>query len=162
MGYYDSIDNTNKSCISGVSISSAKGDFSIGPFRAPPDATPGYWFVVLDSELASTPNVNPITISGDIVYWYEKYDANQASLDEEVFIPIANESSAYESYYSDPVFKVEKFTEDNIYDPQAATPWNLPKWYPINRYTQYSLGFFGTTPNYVTSYQNLHPDYEED
>ena len=147
---------------SGMVQSDANGNFYIQHFIAQNDATPGYWFVVVDTESASTPNANPVTIAGDIIYWYEKYDANQASTEEPYYIPLANESSDYVPYNQDVVFKANVITNDVYYDENAATPWPLPIWYPINRYTQYQIGLLGSTPNQIESLSGIHPDYEEE
>jgi hypothetical protein len=142
--------------------SGTDGKFYIDNFIAQNDATPGYWFVVVDTENASTPNTNPVTISGDIVYWYEKYDANQTNTEEPYYIPLVNESSEYSIYSEDSVFKTNFITGDVYYDDSAATPWDLPIWYPIKRFTQYQMGLLGSTPNQVESFSALHPDYEEE
>jgi hypothetical protein len=142
--------------------SDSDGKFRIANFITQNDATPGYWFVIVDSENASTPNSNPVTISGDIVYWYEKYDANQNSTEEPYYIPLLNESSDYSIYNEDPVFKADLITGDIFYDETASTPWSLPIWYPIKRFTQYQIGILGSTPNQIESFSGLHPDYEEE
>lgn len=147
---------------SGMVTSNQVGQFQIGPFISQNDATPGYWFVTIESENASTPNSSPVTILGDIVYWYEKYDASQNSSTDPLYVPTANESSEYESYFEDSVFKINSITGDLFYDSSASTPWFLPKWYPINRFVQYQLGFFGTTPNQISTFEKLRPDYEEE
>lgn len=147
---------------SGVVDSDASGKFKIGPFIAQNDATPGYWFVVVETENASTPNSSPVTIAGDIVYWYEKYDASQNNSVDPLYVPTVNESSEYESYFEDFIFKINSTTGDIFYDSSAATPWTLPKWYPINRFVQYQLGFLGTTPNQISTFENMRPDYEEE
>lgn len=137
------------------------GSFEIGSFISQSDATPGYWFVSVESENASTPNSNPITISGDVLYWYEKYDANQASTEEPSYIPIINESSAYQIYSADPIFKSDPITGDIFIEDNASTPWQLPKWYTINRFTQYQIGLLGTNPDEL-NFDLLHPDFKEE
>lgn len=151
-----------QSSTSGIVESDENGNFIIRDFVAQNDATPGYWFVIVDTENASTPNSNPVTISGDILYWYEKYDASQASTEEPYYIPLVNESSDYSPYDQDPVFKVDPIIGDVIYDPDSSTPWDLPIWYPIKRFTQYQIGILGSTPNQVETFSGLHPDYEEE
>lgn len=147
---------------SGYVTSDNNGRFKIGPFVAQNDATPGYWFTVVDTEGNSSISANPVTISGDIVYWYEKYDSVQSDNQESVYIPTSNESSDYESYREDFKFKVDNITGSEYYDEEAAAPWNMPKWYPIDRFTQYQLGYFGSTPNTISSFDNLHKDFEEE
>lgn len=160
--YSTSASVPGKSGVSGMVESASNGIFQIGDFIAQNDATPGYWFVIVDTENASTPNSNPVTITGDIVYWYEKYDANQNNTEEPYYIPIVNESSDYVAYNEDPVFKVDPITGDTFYDSTPQIKWNIPKWYPIRRFTQYQLGLLGSTPNIVSSFSALRPDYEEE
>lgn len=147
---------------SGYVVSDQNGQFKVGPFIAQNDATPGYWFVIVDTESNPSISPNPVTISGDIVYWYEKYDSVQSDNQESIYLPTVNESSDYESYREDLKFKVDSLTGSEYYDADAATPWNMPKWYPIDRFTQYQLGYFGSTPNTITSFDNLHKDFEEE
>ncbi len=160
--YNTSSATPGQSLNSGYVVSDQNGRFKIGPFIAQNDATPGYWFAVVDTQGNSSISANPVTISGDIVYWYEKYDSVQSDNQESVYIPTSNESSDYESYREDFKFKVDNITGSEYYDLDAATPWNTPKWYPIDRFTQYQLGYFGSTPNTITSFDNLHKDFEEE
>jgi hypothetical protein len=50
---------------------------------------------------------------------------------------------------------------------QDATPvdlaWSPPKWYAMNKYQQYQLGFFGNDREISDpdSLSNAHPDYRE-
>jgi len=162
MGYSASSATPGQSVSSGYVVSDQYGKFKIGPFIVQNDATPGYWFTVVDTESNSSISTNPITISGDIVYWYEKYDSVQSDNQESVYIPTSNESSEYESYREDLKFKVDSITGSEYYDSEAATPWNMPRWYPIDRFTQYQLGYFGSTPNTINNLDNLHKDFEEE
>lgn len=162
MAYSVSSNSPEQNHVSGMVQSDSSGKFVIEYFISQPDATPGYWFVVVDTENASTPNANPVTIAGDILYWYEKYDANQTNTEEPYYIPLLNESSDYSMYDEDPVFKADQITGDIFYDIESATPWLVPKWYPIKRFTQYQMGLLGQTPESVTSLSNLRPDYEEE
>lgn len=155
--------NPSNDGVSGMVYSDSSGDFSIESFTAQNDATPGYWFIVIETELASTPNASPVTIAGDIVYWYEKYDSSQTSSEEPYYIPQNGYDGSYGPYSEDPAFKLDSQTNSVFYDSEASTPWTiLPGWYPINRFTQYQLGFFGQDPKSLTSFNNLHPDYEEE
>lgn len=160
--YSQSTSIPGKSNSSGMVTSNSNGQFSIGEFIAQNDATPGYWFVVVDSELSSTSSSTPVTITGDITYWYEKYDALQTDINEDSYIPVLNNAAKYRSYTEEYVFKADAITGDIFYEKDSATPWNTPKWYPINRITQYQLGLFGSTPNIISSLSTLHPDYEEE
>lgn len=162
MSYSASQATPGQNVVSGRVVSDNQGDFLIGPFVAQPDATPGYWFAVIDTEEVSSPSSNPVTISGDIVYWYEKYDSVQSDNQESVYIPTSNESSEYESYREDVRFKLDALTGSEYYDSESSTPWSLPKWYPVDRYTQYQIGYFGSTPNVIDNLSNLHRDFEEE
>ena len=147
---------------SGIVTSDTNGQFQIGPFIAQEDATPGYWFVVTDTESASTPSATPVTIAGDIVYWYEKYDAKRSISRDKTYIPTANNTSEYLGYSENSFFIADAITGDTIIDQSATVSWNIPSWYPIKRYSQYTLGILGSTPNTVSDYSKLHPDYEEE
>ena len=147
---------------SGLVNAGPDGNFNIGPYIAHNDATPGYWFVVVDSEFNQFPNANPVTIVGDIVYWYERYDVNQSNSAEPVLGPTAGDSTAYDHYLTNPVFKKDQYTNKPYYENTIETSWNLPIWYPIDRYSQYQMGLLGSTPYVVDTYDNLRPDYEEE
>jgi hypothetical protein len=63
---------------------------------------------------------------------------------------------------STPNFTVNYYNGENA-SPYGATPnWLPPKWYPLDRYTQYQIGLLGSTPYQVDSYENLMNDYEEE
>jgi hypothetical protein len=66
------------------------------------------------------------------------------------------------NYCDNPFFKADSITGDIIIDQSATISWNIPSWYPIKRYLQYTLGILGSTPNIVSDYSKLHPDYEEE
>lgn len=138
------------------------GDFNIGPYIAWNDATPGYWFVVVDSEFNQSSSSNPVTIVGDIVYWYERYDVNQSNSAEPFLNSVVSDANGHYHYLTNPVFKKDQFTNKVYYENTTDTSWNLPKWYPILRYTQYQMGLLGSTPYVIDSYNNLKPDYEEE
>ena len=138
------------------------GDFSIGSFRAQNDATPGYWFVVVDTEMSSAISSTPSTIAGDIVYWYERYDVNQSNSSEPVLSASQGENAGYYHYLTDSSFKKNFETDEVYYQDRFNSSWNLPSWYPISRYTQYQMGILGSTPYMIETYENLHPDYEEE
>lgn len=138
------------------------GKFSIGPFTAQDEATPGIWLVALESEHAATPSLSPKTLSGDIVYWIEKYDNINYSSEYSVF---SNTNLLYEEklpIMATPVFTVN-YNDGSQATPYSATPnWKLPKWYPLDRFDQYQMGLLGSTPNFVATYENLMKDYEEE
>ncbi len=138
------------------------GNFNIGPFYAQDRTKPGYWFVVLDTELASTPSATPVTIYGDIVYWYENYDNLHYSNE---IVPLPESYTAIPKSGSEIIAK-SSFTYrhyDMQYDDQSAATinWTPPRWFPVSRYDQYQMGFFGSTPNTISEYQDLNADYED-
>jgi hypothetical protein len=147
---------------SGMTTADSNGNFQIGPYRAQNDATPGYWFTVVDSEFSPTPTEDPVTIVGDIVYWYERYDVNQSNSGEPTLPPDNGLETGYAHYLSNPAFKMNADTEEVYYENTFENTWNLPIWYPINRYDQYQMGLFGSTPYIIDTYQTLRPDYEEE
>lgn len=147
---------------SGMVTANQNGEFEIGPYRAQNDATPGYWFVAVDTEMASTPHSTPNTVAGDIVYWYEKYDVNQSGSSEPVLAADLGQNAYYYHYLTDSSFKKDFETEIVYYEDVFQNTWNLPKWYPISRYTQYQMGLLSATPYIIETYENLHPDYEEE
>jgi hypothetical protein len=147
---------------SGMVTANQNGEFEIGPYRAQNDAIPGYWFVAVDTEMNTTPRDTPNTIAGDIVYWYEKYDVNQSESSEPVLAPDLGQNAYYYHYLTDSSFKKDFETEIVYYEDVFQNTWNLPKWYPISRYTQYQMGLLGVTPYVIETYENLHPDYEEE
>lgn len=149
--------------LSGMVRANESGDFAIGPYRAQADATPGYWFVAVDTEMApSAPASTPSTIAGDIVYWYERYDVNQSNSSEPVLGAYQGQSNLYSHYLESSSFKKNFETEKVYYTGALENSWHLPKWYPLSRYTQYQMGLLGSTPYVVDTYENLHPDYEEE
>jgi hypothetical protein len=117
---------------------------------------------VVDSELKQSTSENPVTIAGDIVYWYERYDVNQSNSEEPVLQNIVEGATDYYHYLDVPVFKKSQVTNEVYYEDSATNYWNLPKWYPISRFDQYKIGTLGSTPYIINSYDNLRPDYEEE
>ena len=142
-------------------VSTASGLFTVGPFTVQGDATPGYWFVAVESDFAASSSSTPETTAGDIVYWYEKYDSLQSNLDEPVFAPNNNFNINKGHYADNKAIKVNTLTEKAYYNASATPTWNLPSWYPISKYTQYQMGLLGATP-YVIEYSDTYPDYEEE
>lgn len=148
--------------MSGRSTSDSNGIFTIGDFICQQDATPGYWFVSVESNFNTSGSVPTTTQAGDIVYWFEKYDSSQSNLDEPILEPKVDLNLEFYYYGATPAFKVNSLTEEPYYSSYAATPtWKLPSWYPIARYTQYQMGLMGATP-YVVENTNIRPDYEEE
>jgi len=149
---------------SGYVMANENGNFEIGPFYAQNRLDPGLWFVAVDTELASTPSATPITIYGDVVYWFENYDNIHYS-DEQLPLPRFYSSAPLsgDEIILQPQFKYRY--NDMEYDATpSATPhlnWIPPKWFQISRYEQYQMGLLGSTPNKISTYDNLYPDYED-
>ena len=142
--------------------SDSNGNFSIGPVEASSSKDPGYWMVAVESAHSVTPTSTPVTVSGDIVYWSEKYDnLNYHSVGAVLY------SSNVLLGYGDKMSSTPNFTL-NYHDGSdapayRATPnWLPPKWYPLDRAEQYQMGLLGSTPNVVDNYSKLMNDYEEE
>jgi hypothetical protein len=150
--------------VSGYTTTNEHGDFNIGPFYAQNNRDPGLWFVVIETELSSTPSVTPVTMYGDIVYWYESYDNIHYS-DELLPLPrfYTARPLSGQDIIKEPTFSYRHY--DQQYDATpSATPeinWVPPKWFPISRYEQYQMGLLGSTPNVVSTYDNIYVDYED-
>lgn len=143
-------------------LTDANGNFTIGPFTAQNTDNPGVWLVAVETEHSATPNINPITKSGDIVYWVEKYDNLKYSYGDTVFY---NPNVLYNNrvdIMSTPNFTVSYYDAATPVVYSATPNWLPPKWYPIDRFTQYQLGLLGSNPYEVDSYVNLMRDYEEE
>lgn len=153
-----------RSGVSGYVTADKYGNFNIGPFDSQNRTDPGLWFVAVETELGSTPSSTPVTMYGDVVYWFENYDN----------IHYSNESMPLPRFYTaiplsgDEIIKEPKFKYKYVnheYDASpSATPelnWTPPKWFPISRYEQYQMGLLGSTPNIVSSYLNMYEDYED-
>lgn len=161
VGYSNSTSAPGKSGVAGRVTSGSNGMFEIGEFIVQDDATPGYWFVSVESNFNTSGSIPTSTQAGDIVYWYEKYDSSQSNLGEPVLAPNINVDLGYYYYAATPAFKVNTSTEEAYYNSNVVSMWKLPSWYPIARYTQYEMGLIGATP-YSVEYSNLRPDYEEE
>ena len=138
------------------------GKFTIGPFTTNNGIEPGIWFVSVETENAATVNYSPTTIAGDIVYWYEKYDNLNYYYENSLLYTSDVLYGQSEDLYSTPIFTVN-YNDGEYSTPYSSTPnWLPPKWYPLNRHTQYLMGLLGSTPYYVNSYSQLMNEYEED
>lgn len=162
--YSTSSSTPNRSGESGYVIADENGNFIITPFYAQERTDPGLWFVVVDTELASTPSATPVTIYGDVVYWFENYDNIHYS-SEPVPLPRFYSSAPLtgDDIISQPAFTYRYYDMEYNSSP-LATPelnWTPPKWFQVSRYDQYQMGLLGSTPNVVSTYNNLYPDYED-
>ena len=146
----------------GIVYADQYGNFSIGPFYAQDRTKPGYWFVSMETELASTPSSTPVTIYGDIVYWYENYDNLHYSNE---LVPLPESYTAIPSSGSEiidnPGFTYQHHNMEFDNESASTVNWLPPRWFPISRYDQYQMGFFGSTPNIISEYQDLNSDYED-
>jgi hypothetical protein len=152
----------------------ADGSFTInGSILAQANTNPGHWFLKIevnhptivrnllinDGEDLST---NAVTISGDIVYWNEAYDNVQYANEQ---LPLPNSFIHSKQQNSDltatPNF-VYKYSDSSSIITNNATPnWIPEQWVPLRKFDQYQLKLFGSTPDYITTLENSHPDYEE-
>lgn len=160
---------------SNIVTTDSDGYFVIsGQITAEPNTNPGQWFArieITDSAediklllpAGEVTEAEDITISGDIVYWNEKYD-NVHFVNEE--LPLSNifthEKQDGSELIATPNFVYshhDSLTVSNI----AATPnWTPSKWVALNRFDQYQMGLFGSTPNYISDYTQIHPDCGEE
>lgn len=159
VGYKNQAATPGRTLDSGY-VSAPGGKFSIGPFYSQVRNDPGYWFVTVETEMAATPSATPNTIYGDISYWYERFD-NIQYLNEETVLP-----SYYKSIGNDPsIIATPNFTYNIIDQEDSSTPygelnWVPPTWVPIDYYSQYQMGLFGSTPNVIAT-PNTIIGYEE-
>lgn len=149
---------------SGMVYTDSEGKFEIGPILSSSKINPGYWFVSVESEFSTLPNISPTTIAGDIVYWLEEYDSINYNFEVETrLIDVVNfnvEKSL--DLYATPNFIVSYYNQDVI-NVQNQTPlWNPPKWFAVSRYEQYQSGLLGNTPYDIENYDSLIKDYEEE
>lgn len=112
---------------------------------------------------AASIQASNITITGDVTYWNEKYDnihyANEAAPLPSAFTPATQLNSAP---IATPNFVVKHHNGIDIYSINSTPNWVPPSWVPLNRLQQYQMGLFGTTPNYISNYGNIHPDSGEE
>jgi hypothetical protein len=141
------------------------GEFLIGPIEVNTKYNPGYRFCLVETMGTldvETPQTKA-TIAGDIAYWYEQYDS--VHYDTEQLPPpfVYNKPININDFMlSTPNFVLNVSNPDEIISTQSQPNWLPPKWYPLNNNLQYQLGIFGSTPNYIEDYSNLHPDYQEE
>jgi hypothetical protein len=152
--------------LAGEVTTSSDGSYYIGPFIAATPYDPGYWFVAVEGSY--TQDATP-TYAGDVVVWQEYPDhiygveeysglpRNPVQYNEWWEIPDYATPNRYPLYYDQAT-------------PQHATPtdvdeiWSPPKWYAIDRQSQYQLGYLGTDYyeyDYQTAQEKEHPDYKD-
>jgi hypothetical protein len=158
-----------------TAYTSSDGKLEIANIATAQDsATPGYWFARVNiADEAGAKNIlltdqeinagQDVTISGDVVYWYESYDTIQ--YDQELNPPLPNIYTLNKQENSEiiatPNF-VYKHSDSNTIVYNSATPnWTPPRWVPLRKYDQYQMGIFGSTPNHISDYELIHPDHEE-
>lgn len=158
-----------------ISYTNSDGSFNIiNAATAQDTSTPGYWFarvsvnnpdyveqlLIEDNEIVSQQD---LTISGDIMYWYESYDTLQYS--EEPLVPLPNiytsNRQQNSNIISTPNFVYNHSDSNTIIYNNSTPNWRPPRWVPLSRFDQYQMGILGSTPNTITNYDALHPDYEE-
>lgn len=167
----------------GMVIANTEGVFDVGPFVAATPNDPGYWFTVLESWFTgaspsgpvATPNYDEVPYGspdygpiGDVVFWNE-YPDSKFGVNESNSLP--KQAQQMQVNPTDTVYYSNKNTYPSTYDEATpyddATPfvpdWIGPKWYAIDRYTQYQLGLLGTGFYQVdlTQYNDSPPDYKD-
>ena len=149
--------------VSGITYSDTNGKFNIGPIVSQDRATPGYWFIAVESELASTPSSTPQTIIGDTTFWYESYDNVDLNYISDLKIPniINHDVNNSLDIYSTPTFVVSYYDERIVNNTYSTPRWNPPKWLPIPRYEQYQAGYLGATPYFISDHSKLMEDDED-
>jgi hypothetical protein len=147
---------------SGYVRTDADGRFKIGPFYSQDRTDPGYWFVSVESELSATPSATPVTITGDVTYWYERYD-NVHYSSEELPLPYGYEKPKQNNskILQRPKFQYNYFDSEYAGSSAATINWTPPAWFPISYYDQYQMGRMGATPDVVETFNNINNFYEE-
>ena len=138
-------------------ISSEDGSFAIGPITARSAATPGYWFGVVETEFSPNNQSSPVTISGDIVHWFEdSQDAILNSSGRVLSIQDTFTASDFSFMSSTPVYKINYLTGNPAQ--KSATPnIVLPKWFKIPRLTQYQMGILGSDYYSLDNNRQIYP-----
>jgi hypothetical protein len=160
---------------SNVITTDSDGYFVIsGQITAEPNTNPGQWFVrveITDSAediklllpAGEVTLAEDITISGDIVYWNEKYD-NVHFANEE--LPLSNtfihEKQDGADLIATPNFVYSHHNGLTVSNINATPNWTPSKWVALKRFDQYQMGLFGSTPNYISDYTQIHPDSGEE
>ena len=150
------------------------GTFSINnSITSESNTNPGHWFLKIEIDDPTVVrnllisdgedlSLTAVTISGDIVYWNEAYD-NVQYASEGLPLPgsFIHSKQAGSDLTATPNF-VYKYSDSSSVIANGATPnWIPEKWVPLRKFDQYQLKLFGSTPEYITTLENSHPDYEE-
>lgn len=145
---------------SGIVTTDANGRFSIGPIVSQSRSNPGYWYMVAESDFQTNYSGDATPLAGDIAYWYESYDnidLNYVSDLKMVDVVNFNNEESLDTY-STPRFITSYYDEQLVLSSGATPTWNPPAWLPIPRYEQYQAGFLGSTPYFISEYNNLKKD----
>lgn len=154
---------------SGNLISKEDGSFTIsGLIKANDRTKPGIRFgaIEIDQELIDTQSLligddtiaaDDITISGDVVYWNERYDTIHYHNER---LPLGGHFTKLKEPGSNILdtanFRYTHGTSSVVTYSGATPNWEPPIWFPIDRYSQYQMGILSATPNKIENYQNLH------
>jgi len=172
---YDLFNEVNTYEFGSILQSDSDGKFSIvDEIVSQENIEPGYWFAkveVIDGNqiiniltgLGEVIDQDEITISGDIVYWYEEYD-NVHFANE--FTPLPNVFTFERQMDSDliatPSFVYNHHNQVQVINISSTPNWIPPRWVPLRRFDQYQMGLLGSTPGYVNGYSLMHPDRSEE
>ena len=132
---------------------------------------PSSWFVRIEiadeeeffNQLESSGEVlGPldVTISGDIVYWYEEYDNIHYANEQ---LPMGR-SFGYTvqleaDYLATPTFRYDHPTTSNVLVYPSNVSFEIPRWVNLRRYDQYQMGILGSTVDDIEDYDDIHPDF---
>jgi hypothetical protein len=159
----------------GVSSNADGQKFSIDAFTAESSLNPGHWLCAIELDVTAeeiqalllldgeSVSVDDITITGDIIYWNEKYDnihyVNESSNLPASILHVKQDDS---DLIATPNFVYSHHNSSDIQYIESNPAWNLPTWVPLRKFDQYQLGLFGSTPNLITDFSNIHPDSGEE
>lgn len=151
-------------------LTDANGKFTINNIIVEQSTNPGHWLFSVETNgstsvpsLANRQDSSYVTVAGDIVYWYEKI-SDSAYINDRTPVPYwyRHLTEQNSSNQSTPMFLLSHSNEDVQFVTNSAPNWLGQKWLALTKYDQYQLGILGSTPNTITVYENIHPDYEED
>lgn len=154
----------------------ADGTFSVSESIVSQSSNdPGHWLLAVEitdststisSLLASdgeSISSSDITISGDIVYWNEQYD-NERYNNEQLKLPYTfrHGLQVNSQVLATPNFVYRHYDSMGLSRVGSTPNWIPPKWIPMRKFDQYQMGLFGTTPNYISDFSQIHPDSGEE